>query len=139
MARLKRTSNVVEVARQRLAGLKAIDPPPNLGPSLTIALYEAKINSVSDLLNTYNQKLADLDQLQNDLQAAEAELNELNRRILSGGEAHYGPDSSEYEMLGGTRKSDRKKPSRKGGGSSGGSSSSGSGSGGSGSGGSAKP
>jgi hypothetical protein len=28
----------------------------------------------------------------------------------------YGPDSNEYEMLGGTRKSERKKPTKKGGG-----------------------
>ncbi len=118
MARLKRTrtSNVLEVARQRLAGFKPINPEPNLGPSLTVALYEGKIDAVNGLLNSYNQKLADVDQFQNDLQAGEAELNELNQRILSGGEARYGPDSSEYEMLGGTRKSDSKKPSRKGGG-----------------------
>ena len=55
------------------------------------------------------------DQLQNEFQAEEAELNEMNRRFLSAGEAHYGPDSSEYEMLGGTRKSERKRPKRKGG------------------------
>jgi hypothetical protein len=113
MARLKRTSNVLEVARQRLAGLKAINPAPNLGPNLTATIYEATIDSVDTRLNSYNQKLADIDQDQNDLQAAEAELNELNRRILSGGEAQYGPDSSEYEMLGGTRTSDHQTPTRK--------------------------
>jgi hypothetical protein len=60
--------------------------------------------------------VAELDQDQNDLQAEEAELNDLNRRFLSAGEAAYGPDSSEYEMLGGTRKSERKKPTKKSGG-----------------------
>jgi uncharacterized membrane protein YgcG len=129
MARLKRTSNVVEVARQRLAGLKGITTAPTFGPSLTVATYEAKIDSVSGLLNTYNQKLAEIDQLQNDLQAAEAELNELNRRFLSAGEAQYGPDSSEYEMLGGTRKSERKKSTKKSGGSRGSGSTGGGGSG----------
>jgi hypothetical protein len=45
----------------------------------------------------------------------------MSRRFLFGGEAVYGPDSSEYELLGGTRKSERKKPTKKGHGSTGGS------------------
>lgn len=117
MARLKRTSAVLEAARKRLSGLKGISPQANLGTNLTEAIYTAKIDSLSARLDAYNQKLAELDQLQNDLQNEEAELNDLNRRILSAGEAVYGPDSSEYEMLGGTRKSERKKPGKKSGGS----------------------
>lgn len=114
MARLKRTSAVLDAARKRLSGLKGITPKANLGPNLTDVIYQAKVDSVSALLDAYNQKIAELDQMQNDLQAAEAELNDLNRRILSAGEAQYGPDSNEYEMLGGTRKSERKKPTKKG-------------------------
>ncbi len=114
MARLKKTSAVLETARQRLAGLKSFKNPPEFGPNLTVAAYEAKSKSVSDSLDAYNSALAVADQLQNEFQAQEAELNEMNRRYLSAGEAHYGPDSSEYEMLGGTRKSERKRPTRKG-------------------------
>ena len=115
MARLKKSSAVLETALKRLAGLKSIKTPPNFGPNLTIPGYEAKSNSVAARLEAYNQALAVLDQLLNEFQAEEAELNELNRRYLSAAEAHYGPDSSEYEMLGGTRKSERKRPTRKGG------------------------
>ena len=115
MARLKKTSAVLETARQRLAGLKSFKNPPDFGPNLTVAGYEAKSNSASAKLDAYNQSLATSDQLQNEFQAEEAELNEMNRRILSAGEAIYGPDSSEYELLGGTRKSERKRPTRKGG------------------------
>jgi len=148
MARLKRTSNVLDTGKQRLAGLKGIVPKANLGPNLTETIYQAKVDAVSALLDAYNQKIAELDQMQNELQAAEAELNDLNRRILSAGEAQYGADSSEYEMLGGTRTSERKKRSKKGGGSgtgggtgSGGTSGSGggTGSGGSGTGGAVVP
>jgi hypothetical protein len=120
MARLKRTSAVVEAARKRLSGLKGITPQANFGANLTETIYTAKIDSVAARLDAYNQKLAELDQDQNDLQAEEAELNDLNRRFLSAGEAAYGPDSNEYEMLGGTRKSERKKPAKKGGGGGGG-------------------
>jgi len=112
MARLKKTSAVLETARQRLAGLKSFKTPPDFGPNLTVPGYEAKEKSVSAKLDAYNQSLATSDQLQNEFLAEEAELNELNRRFLSAGEAHYGP---EYEMLGGTRKSERKRPTRKGG------------------------
>ena len=115
MARLKKSSAVLETARQRLAGLKSFKTPPDFGPNLTVPGYEAKANSVNGKLDVYNQLLAAADGALNEFQAAEAELNELNRRFLSAGEAHYGPDSSEYEMLGGTRKSERKRPTRKGG------------------------
>ncbi len=115
MARLKKSSPVLETARQRLASLKSFKTAPDFGPNLTIPGYEAKSNSVAARLDAYNQALAALDQLLNEFQAEEAELNEMNRRILSAGEAVFGPDSSEYEMLGGTRKSERKRPTRKGG------------------------
>lgn len=112
MARLKKTSAVLETARERLGGLKSIKEPRDLGPELTIPFYEGKINIFATQLDAYNQALAALDQMLNDLDSAEADLNEWNRRYLSATEAHYGPDSSEYEVVGGTRKSDRKKPKR---------------------------
>ncbi|MDX6557949.1 MAG: hypothetical protein QOF72_998 [Blastocatellia bacterium] len=115
MARLKKTSPVLETANQRLAAMKSFKTAPNFGPNLTVPNYEAKSKSVSDKLEAYNRSLDVSDQLQNEFQAEEAELNDLNRRILSAGEATYGPDSSEYELLGGTRKSERKRPTRKGG------------------------
>ena len=120
MARLKKTSAVLETARQRLNGLKSIKPEKDLGAELTIPLYEGKVNAFAAKLETYNQALAALDDMLNALETAEADLNEWNRRYLSAVEAIHGPDSSEYEMVGGTRKSDRKRP-KKGGGSGGGS------------------
>ena len=114
MARAKRTSTILDSARQRLAGLKSITPEPDYGASLTLAGYEADITAVSAKLDDYNEKLSSLDQLQNELETAEAALREKNTRILSAAEAHYGPDSSEYEQAGGTRRSERKRPGPKG-------------------------
>ena len=116
MARLKKSSAVLDTARKRLAGLRAISPAPNFGPELTAAIYDAKVTSTSGKLDSYNQLLSTADQVLNEYNAEEKELGDLNRRFLSAGEAHFGPDSSEYEMLGGTRKSERKKPTKKGGG-----------------------
>lgn len=114
MARTKRTSTVLETARQRLAGLKSISPAPNFGATLTVETYEADINALSAKLDAYNEQLATLDSSQNELDALEAALREKNTRILSAAEAHYGPDSSEYEQAGGTRRSERKRPGPKG-------------------------
>jgi hypothetical protein len=40
-------------------------------------------------------------------------LRTTNARMLSASEAHYGPDSSQYELAGGTRQSERKRPKPK--------------------------
>ena len=113
MARLRRTSSVLETARQRLAGLKSIAPPPTFGPTVTLNSYEAATLAFNQKVNSYNEAVASLDELQNDLEADEDNLREMNKRILSAVEAQYGPDSSEYEQAGGTRKSERKKPKAK--------------------------
>jgi hypothetical protein len=114
MARTKRTSSVLVTARQRLAGLKSITPAPDFGKTLTLAGYEGDITALSDKLDKYNEMLSLLDSLQNEVETLEAGLREKNVRILSATEAQYGPDSSEYEQAGGTRRSERKRTGPKG-------------------------
>ena len=118
MSRKRRTSSVLETSQQRLAGLKSIDPEPNFSGDMTVAAFTAKVTGFTGNLGTYNQHLAALDDEQNAIDAEEEELRDWNSRWLSAIEAKYGRDSSEYEMVGGTRTSDRKKPGGKGGGSS---------------------
>jgi hypothetical protein len=113
MARQRRTSQALETAHQRLAGLNSITPPPDFGSSLTLAAYTAQINAFNTRLDAYNQMIAALDDLQNQVDADEASLRETNKRMLAAAEAHYGPDSSQYEQAGGTRQSERKRPARK--------------------------
>lgn len=113
MARSKKTSLVLETARQRLAGLKSITPVPDYGPTLAMAEYEREIDSLTAKLDSYNERLSSLDQSLNEFESDESALREKNRRMLAATEAHYGPDSSEYEQAGGTRTSDRKSPKRK--------------------------
>ena len=110
MSRQKRTSTVSDTARQRLAGLKSINPAPDFGANLTAAGYEADINAFSNKLDSYNERLAGLDPFQNEIDELEVFLREKSARILAATEGHYGPDSDEYEQVGGTRKSDRKRP-----------------------------
>jgi hypothetical protein len=112
MARLKRTSDVLEIARQRLAGLKEISPKPDFGKGLTLESYEAAIDAFRLEHDAYNGDLSALDERTNLLDQHEQDLADLNQRILAAAKAQYGPDSNEYEQVGGTRRSDRKRPER---------------------------
>ena len=47
------------------------------------------------------------------VEAAEAEVKNLSELMLLGVATKYGKDSYEYEMAGGVRKSERKRPTRK--------------------------
>ena len=113
MARLKRKSLILELFRQRLAGLKSMKSKPDFGPTVTVEAYEAQGKAVRDLLDDYNQSLAAIDDKHNQLHAAEQELRSWNSRILAATAAHFGPDSSEYEAVGGTRQSERKRRTTK--------------------------
>jgi hypothetical protein len=113
MARRKRTSATLTIARIRLAGIKSIREKPYLGPRLSVDSYEQHILAFAARIAEYNGMLSRLDQLLNDLQADERELRTENARMLAGIGAQFGPDSSEYEQAGGTRQSERKRPVRK--------------------------
>lgn len=113
MARLKRSSSILETARLRLSGLKSITPKPDFGSALDIDQYEQDINDFGTSLDKYNETLAFLDTMQNELEQKEAQVKDKNHRMLTATEAHYGPNSSEYEAVGGTRTADRKRPTPK--------------------------
>ncbi|HYY56347.1 MAG TPA: hypothetical protein VE842_03390 [Pyrinomonadaceae bacterium] len=113
MARAKRKSTVLDTARQRLAGIKAITPPVDFGPNLLMADYEQEINNFSAKIDSYNGMLATLDNLQNEIEGDENNLRIRNTRMLAAAEARYGADSSEYEQAGGTRQSERKRSAKK--------------------------
>jgi len=113
MARLKRKSVALETARSRRTGLNSITKPIDFGANTTKEAFLAKITAFEARLNAYNQKVAELDDEQNNIDDDERELIQWNKRILSAGEASFGSDSSEYELLGGTRTSDRKRPTRR--------------------------
>ena len=64
-------------------------------------------------MTDYNKGLSNVDALQNRVNESEQRLAELSEQMLLGVAAKYGKNSSEYEMAGGVKKSDRKKPKRK--------------------------
>ena len=112
MARAKRKSEVLESARRRLAGIQQINPKPDFGPGLTVEAFEAEIEGFIDDQNAYNCDIAALDERRNRLDAREQCLADFSQRILAAVKAQFGPDSNEFELAGGVRRSDRKKPVR---------------------------
>jgi hypothetical protein len=113
MARLKKVFTHYEVANTRLSALKSIDPALDLGSNLTVPNYETQVLNLRNKLSTYNTTLSLLDQLYNELNTLDTELKEISERMLLGVAVKFGKNSNEYEMAGGTKKSERKKPVRK--------------------------
>ena len=112
MARLRRTSDALELARQRIAALKQINPKPDFGPALTVEAFEAAVSAFTAEQDAYNGDVSALDEKTNLLDDHEQTLADFNVRILAAVKAIYGPDSSEFEQLGAVRRSDRKRPVR---------------------------
>lgn len=110
MARIKKTSKMIEDANLRLAGLKSIDANLDLGNGITLKNYEKIIDETDNSLETYNTTLSLVDEQKNTFETNERSLKDYHERILLGVGSKFGKDSVEYEKAGGTRKSERKKP-----------------------------
>ena len=113
MARRKKVFTHYDQANTRLSALKSIDPALDLGSSLTVPNYEAQILALRDKLNTYNTALSTVDLLYNEMNALEDALKDVSERMLAGVAVKFGKNSNEYEMAGGTKKSERKRPTKK--------------------------
>jgi hypothetical protein len=114
MARMKKTAGRdIQNAKKRLAGMKAIDPALKINDEVTVEIFETAINKAVTGIDVYNGMLSTADNKLNEIDGDIKTMNDLSTRVLSGGESKFGKDSSEYEMLGGTRTSERKKPGKK--------------------------
>jgi len=114
MARKRRTSAPLETTRQRLAGLMQIGSNPDFGGNLNAAGGQAIVTDLTDELAGYNQDNAALEERQNLIDRKEDGASNWNKSILAAVGAKFGTDSDEYEMVGGTRTSERKRSPRKG-------------------------
>ena len=103
----------LEKANICLAAVKSIDSALDLGSDITVPNYEAVINTLSTKLNTYNTALSTIDDLYNECISQIEIVKDWNERILTGVATKYGKNSSQYEMAGGKKKSERKKPTPK--------------------------
>lgn len=113
MARLK-LERVLDLdkARTRLAALKSIDPTLDFGDGITVAAFEAQVDLLAAKVGTYNTALSTVDDRYNDCLAQRDLVRDLHERVLTGVATKYGKKSSQYEMAGGVRKTERRKPKK---------------------------
>jgi hypothetical protein len=113
MSRLKKSSPTIEKAEQRLAALKSISQTLDLGKGYSIDAFTDKIDYARQRVEAYNTTLSHVDSDRLAMIEAEKALAEFTENMLLGVAFVYGKNSREYEMAGGTRKRERKRPNRK--------------------------
>jgi hypothetical protein len=113
MARQKRSSKVLGKAERRLAAIKCISSSLDLGNGQTVEKYEQAIDIGRRRLEFYNTTLSAADAAATAVAEFEKTLSELSEDMLIAVAAKFGKDSPEYEMAGGVRRSERKRPTRK--------------------------
>ena len=114
MARPKRDSRILSKAEMRLASIKSISPTLDVGDRLTVIDYTDKIESLRQSLEAYNTTLSTIDVLLTQIIENEQDLADYSEKILLGVAYKFGKNSHEYQMAGGTRKSERKRTIRQG-------------------------
>ncbi|MFK0733326.1 MAG: hypothetical protein ACFKPT_11700 [Gloeotrichia echinulata GP01] len=107
MPRQKRTSQILEKAQLRTAGLKAINPNMDFGDTCNLNNMTELMEQLRTKIENYNTALAVIDASRTEIAELEKSLASISERLLLGVAFKYGKDSSEYEMAGGVRKSDR--------------------------------
>lgn len=112
MSRKKRTSRVLEKAELRSAGLKAIDSNMSFGDDCDLQNLSQAIEQLRTMLDGYNTALTVIDSSKTKIDAMEKTLSNLTDKMVRGVAFKYGKDSSEYEMAGGVRDSERIRKSR---------------------------
>jgi len=112
----KGTSEVIDNAKAKLDAMVKIDEAKKKtvdygedGNSLTVEVLTSKLQEYESAKKEYDVALDSFTQKQNQLDAIENTLSEYNKRILKSAAGKFNEESDEYEMLGGTKPSDRKK------------------------------
>jgi hypothetical protein len=109
MARRKRTSQVLEKAVRRAAGMSSIDSALDLGNGLSLPAFSTLIETMRSRENDYNSALSNLDRLYREMLQTERELADMAEHMLLGVATRYGKSSVEYGMAGGVPKNQRRK------------------------------
>jgi hypothetical protein len=97
---------------EQIARVWQENPTFTLG-EITLTGLQSKITALRQKRDAAETLRTQLTALSNDLHELTTEMANINTRALSGFRAIYGPDSTQYEQAGGTRKSERKRPSSK--------------------------
>ena len=112
MTTKKYPTDTVAQAQVACEAWKKIDPVLKIGDLTTAALAAdlAQLQSQQAQMNALKAQLTDL---RNQRDATCMGIWDKVKRVRAGVKGIYGDDSSQYEMVGGTRRSERKRPTRK--------------------------
>ena len=112
----RKPGSIIRKTEKRLRGMKKIDGNYNTiidygGPNAPLSSKEVKqqIQLCLETNKQYNEALSIADEKVELLKDAESKLTEMYSRVLSGCVSKFGIDAPEITLLGGTRKSERKK------------------------------
>ncbi len=100
-------TDVLEQANNVLTAISQIDEEMSFG-NVNHAMLTADVAQINPVLGQIVQLETQLTDLRNQRDAISQNMWDKIKRIRMGVKANYGDDSSEYEMVGGTRLSDRK-------------------------------
>jgi hypothetical protein len=103
----------LDIAKTRLAAVTSISPTLDLGNGITAENYKTLIDKSLTSLALYNTTLSSIDELYNKCLADINKVKDYSDRVLAGVASKYSRESNEYEMAGGTKKSERKKAVKK--------------------------
>lgn len=105
-------TDVVEQAQSVLDAWKQINEDMVFG-DLTTTLLSTDISEAGPIQAQITNLETQLTNLRNQRDAVYETMWDKVKRVRAGVKANYGDDSSQYEMVGGTRLSERKSPARK--------------------------
>ena len=108
----KYSPDTVLANSEQIARVWTENPTFTLG-EITLAILQSKITDLRQTRDQIESLRTQLTALINEANTQAAELADIDTRALSGFRAVFGPDSSQYEQAGGTRRSERKRPSSK--------------------------
>lgn len=105
-------TDVIEQAQSVMNAWKQIDAALTLG-NMNVETFTTQIAQTADTASQINSLETQLTNLRNQRDTQMADLWDKVKRVRTGVKSFYGDDSSQYEMIGGTRASERKAPVRK--------------------------
>jgi len=111
--RRKQATAEMRDLRQNIASMETVDEEFDAGNGVTLAAAKTLLAKGDNEMKDFNKTIASADDKDNIFKDTNKEIRAFNKKILPAGGLKYGTDSSEYEVLGGTRDSERKKPVRK--------------------------
>lgn len=107
--RRKQATKEMRELKQKIAGMKSVDPQFDAGNGVTLGAAEALDAELEAALSDFNESVATTDEKDNFFGGKNKLARDFNRKVIPATGLKYGRDSSAYEQVGGVRDSERKR------------------------------